>query len=215
MEDILNQVESIDEAIERLKQKLEQNNKLREPLNDFVIDTVDEAVKDIESNLTHKLENYASRDALEKLRKQIETNFDKRLKPLATADSVSVVKKELEVLTKNLDKLVTKESHQSLIKKLEVSITNVNKSIESVKSDLTGQMVSLAEKQDLDKLYKRIVQEYDGKIKLLVPIETLNKKTEEQDNTKMMLLLSKNKLMRPFLNSVVSKKLPLFWRHLY
>jgi esterase/lipase len=44
-------------------------------------------------------------------------------------------------------------------------------------------MVSLAEKQDLDKLYKRIVQEYDGKIKLLVPIETLNKKTEEQDNT--------------------------------
>lgn len=191
MEEILNQVESIDEAVERLKQKLEQDSKLRETLDDFVIvtakQTVDNAINDIKSDLAIKLENYADKDALKKLGNEIDTKLDNRLKPLATADSVSVVKEELDGLTEKLDKLVTKEYHQSLIKKLEVGITSsqakVDKTIESVKSELIRQMEALAGKQDLNKMHHLIVQEYEKKIEPFVSLETLNKKAEEQANT--------------------------------
>ena len=218
MEEILNQVESIDEAIERLKQKLEQGSELRVTMDDFVVvtakQTIDKAIKEVKSELAHKLENYAGIDALKKLGNEIDTKFDNRLKPLATADSVRVLKQELDGLTEKLDKLVTKESHQSLIKKLEVSVSSsqekVDKTIESVKSDLIEQMGALVGKQDLDKLHDRIVQECDDKIKPLVSRETLNNKAEEQADT---LKISLEKLATKESQEKLSEKMQTEWEN--
>lgn len=202
MRDIRIEIDEIDKMLEDLNQKLAVESKLKKELDEYIFNEIDIQHQKLNESMQSKL--YEIQSLLTKHKqhlwnhiqaiKQIRSAFISHQEALSTTktDLHQAITTKGEALSKLIEDLgsETKSTLNSMkdevtsdMQKCCADLSQRDGEIDKKVSDLTGQMGSLADKQDLDKLYNRIVQEYESKIKLLVPIETLNKKTEEQANT--------------------------------
>lgn len=196
------EIDEIDKMLEDLNHKLSEESKLKIELDEYIFNEIDKQHQKLNESMQSKL--FEIQSLLSK-HKQHLWNHIQAIKQIRSAfishqEVLSTTKTDLHqaITTKGkaLSKLIealrseTKSSLNSMknvvtsdMQKCCADLSQRDGEIDKKVSDLTGQMGSLADKQDLEKLYNRIVQEYESKIKLLVSIETLNKKTEEQANT--------------------------------
>lgn len=228
MHDIRIEIDEIDKMLEDLNQKLTVESKLKKELDEYIFNEIDKQHQKLNESMQSKL--FEIQSLLTK-HKQHLWNHVQAIKRIRTSfvlyqETLSTTKTDLqqEITTKGetLSKLIealrsdTKSSLNTMknevtseMKKCCADLSQKDGEIDKKVSDLTGQIVSLADKQDLDKLYDRIVQEYEGKIKPLVSLETLNKKTEELSNT---WIINLEKLATKESQQKLSEKIQAEWK---
>jgi len=139
MKDIIEQSQSVNDAIKKLQERLENGNKLREELDSFIVKTIqgiiDTTSKEFDVKLSQELKPYVSIESQNELKRELLEKINQDLKSYASIESQKKLKSDFETkLTETLKPYASIESQKDMKRYFEEKLIQYLKSYATIDS---------------------------------------------------------------------------------